>query len=47
MITYGYGESSPKCPNDTEEGMACNRRVEFAIVANENMKNDAMHEANK
>jgi len=45
VLTYGYGESAPKCTNDTEEGRACNRRVEFAITANSQMQQDAMREA--
>ncbi len=45
LMTYGYGESAPKCTNDTEEGRACNRRVEFAIVANEQMREAAQNQA--
>ncbi len=41
IITKGYGENFPKCTNETPEGKACNRRVEFAITANEKMKMDA------
>lgn len=33
--TAWYGETQPKVPNDTEAHMAENRRVEFAIYANE------------
>jgi outer membrane protein OmpA-like peptidoglycan-associated protein len=33
--TAWYGENQPKYPNDTEANMAQNRRVEFAIYANE------------
>jgi outer membrane protein OmpA-like peptidoglycan-associated protein len=36
-----YGESQPKYPNDTEENRIKNRRVEIAVVANENMKKQA------
>jgi outer membrane protein OmpA-like peptidoglycan-associated protein len=33
--TAWYGETQPKFPNDTEANKAQNRRVEFAIYANE------------
>ncbi len=36
-----YGESQPKYPNDIEENMAKNRRVEIAIFANDTMKEQA------
>lgn len=39
--TQGFGESYPKCDNNNDEGKACNRRVEFAITANDQMKRTA------
>ena len=45
LKTAWYGESQPKFPNDTPENMAKNRRVEFAIYANEKMKAEAAKEA--
>ncbi|WP_326461913.1 OmpA family protein [Chitinophaga sp.] len=45
--TYWYGESQPKVANDSEENRAKNRRVEFAIFANEKMKTEAKNEAGK
>lgn len=43
----GFGESAPAYSNETVEGMAQNRRVEFIITANEEMKKAAEAEANK
>lgn len=45
LKTAWYGESQPKYPNDTPENMSKNRRVEFAIYANEKMKADAQKES--
>jgi len=45
ITTKGYGEMQPKYSNETEEGRAGNRRVEFHISANEKMKANAKAEA--
>jgi outer membrane protein OmpA-like peptidoglycan-associated protein len=45
LKTIGYGESAPKYSNDSENGRANNRRVEFLITANEKMKEQARQEA--
>jgi outer membrane protein OmpA-like peptidoglycan-associated protein len=47
LIVKWYGETQPKKDNNTEEGKASNRRVEFSITANEKMKADAKIEAAK
>lgn len=41
LTIKGFGEDLPKYSNDTQEGQAENRRVEFLITANEKMKADA------
>lgn len=46
LITKWYGEEQPKHDNETAEGRAKNRRVELAIVANEEMKQEAEEQAN-
>lgn len=43
--TEWYGEEQPKVPNDNAENMAKNRRVEFAIYANEDLVEKAQEQA--
>jgi len=45
FITEGFGVENPIASNETIEGRSKNRRVEFAIIANEQMIEDAQKEA--
>lgn len=45
FITKGMGMEQPIASNDTKEGQSMNRRVEFAITANEKMIEEAKKEA--
>jgi outer membrane protein OmpA-like peptidoglycan-associated protein len=45
MTTIGYGESQPIADNETVEGKQANRRVEVAIMANEDLKKAAEKQA--
>jgi outer membrane protein OmpA-like peptidoglycan-associated protein len=45
ITTKGFGESAPAYSNDTVEGQAQNRRVEFLITANDKMKKDAIDQS--
>jgi outer membrane protein OmpA-like peptidoglycan-associated protein len=42
MTILGYGEKNPVADNTAESGREQNRRVEFAIVANDKLKKQAM-----
>lgn len=42
--TTWYGENQPKYPNDHADNMAKNRRVEFAIYANETLVSNAQQQ---
>lgn len=47
LSSIGQGKSNPRGDNSTDAGRAQNRRVEFAITANEKMKQDAQNQAGK
>jgi outer membrane protein OmpA-like peptidoglycan-associated protein len=47
IVTKGYGESAPVASNDSDDGRAQNRRVNFLITANEKMKAEAKKESGK
>jgi len=47
FTTTGLGIADPIATNDTPEGRSQNRRVEFAITANEKMVQDAQKQAGK
>ena len=47
ITTKYYGEGQPKVENNSDANRALNRRVEFGITANEQMKTEAKQQADK
>jgi outer membrane protein OmpA-like peptidoglycan-associated protein len=45
MTARGFGFTAPKATNETVEGRAANRRVEFQIFANQQSRDDARRNA--
>lgn len=46
FTTVWYGETQPSASNDTAQGRAQNRRVQLTIVPNDQMKEEAINQAN-
>ena len=47
LLIRWYGENQPKVDNSSDENRTLNRRVQFVITANEEMKAAALKEAQK